>query len=143
MTHACVEIAAMSSAVLAAAAARGPRKRPTPSPHVARNNYIAERRPPGAKPGNRNAWRHGVFSRARRERRAAMRVWFESQDAMMAAARLLARFPGHPTAQGLFDSRYRTAQALGQRYQALTRKAVLTPGFITYNVCVQRTRHHA
>jgi hypothetical protein len=65
---------------LSAASARSPRKRPTRRGGgrgcFSRNNYVAEaapKAPPGAKPGNRNAQRHGTFSREKQARAAARR----------------------------------------------------------------------
>ncbi len=58
------------SAVIAAAYARAPRKRPTPPARVSRNNYVAEpRRRAGAPLGNRNALRHGRYCRRNLARR--------------------------------------------------------------------------
>jgi hypothetical protein len=138
MTHACPSLAAVDSAVLAAARARAPRKRPspTPLPPLARNNYIAEGKAQaglpaeasakaGARPGNRNAWRHGRYGQAFRTRRAAMRALFAAQDRVMLAARLLANGPEPETAHRLFAACAADAAALGARFAALRRQTQL------------------
>jgi hypothetical protein len=56
----CVATDCVNSAVLAAARARPPRRRPAQKKiEKAANNYIAEARRPGAPRGNQNARTHG------------------------------------------------------------------------------------
>jgi hypothetical protein len=138
MTYACAALVVVESAVVAAARARAPRKRPspTPSPHATRNNYLAEpsaearsaqaephRNAPGAgaRPGNRNAWRHGLYGRARRARRAALRAWLAAQARMLDAARLVRDFPTQQASHDGFKACADAADALGAHFLALGR----------------------
>jgi len=70
----------MTTPIIIAATARKPRRRKTggQGAPAARNNYLAQapKKPAGARPGNRNAWKHGGYSTQTRATRAeiALRV---------------------------------------------------------------------
>jgi hypothetical protein len=84
--------AAIDSAVLASARARLPR---VLASRVFENNYVAERRRAGARPGNRNAEKDGHFNREARARAATARVLRNVVRRSLALCRLLQNEPNN------------------------------------------------